>query len=131
MVLVFQPLNLEAYQKGIVLKCGGRMMPYILCQKLGCSGGCKLFYLFIYLCIYLFIYWFFETRSLCIVLAVLCPGTHSVDQAGLELRNRPASASQVLGLKACATNARLLFCCCCCCFLKMYLLFTSIGVLPD
>jgi hypothetical protein len=31
------------------------------------------------------------------------PGTHSVDQAGLELRNLPASASQVLGLKACTT----------------------------
>jgi hypothetical protein len=30
-----------------------------------------------------------------------CPGTHFVDQAGLELRNLPAS--QVLGLKACAT----------------------------
>jgi hypothetical protein len=30
-----------------------------------------------------------------------CPGTHFVDQAGLELRNMPASASQVLGLKAC------------------------------
>jgi hypothetical protein len=29
-----------------------------------------------------------------------CPGTHSVDQAGLKLRNSPASASQVLGLKA-------------------------------
>jgi hypothetical protein len=36
-----------------------------------------------------------------------CPGTHSVDQAGLELRNLPVSASQVLGLKACATTARL------------------------
>jgi hypothetical protein len=36
-----------------------------------------------------------------------CPGTHSVDQAGLELRNPPASAPQVLGLKACATTARL------------------------
>jgi hypothetical protein len=34
------------------------------------------------------------------------PGTHSVDQAGLELRNPPASASQVLGLKAGATTAR-------------------------
>jgi hypothetical protein len=31
-------------------------------------------------------------------------GTHSVDQAGLELRNPPASASQVLGLKAFATT---------------------------
>jgi hypothetical protein len=29
-----------------------------------------------------------------------CPGTQSVDQAGLELRNSPASASQVLGIKA-------------------------------
>jgi hypothetical protein len=29
-----------------------------------------------------------------------CPGTHSVDQAGLELRDLPASAFQVLGLKA-------------------------------
>jgi hypothetical protein len=29
-----------------------------------------------------------------------CSGSHFVDQAGLELRNLPASASQVLGLKA-------------------------------
>jgi hypothetical protein len=36
-----------------------------------------------------------------------CPGTHSVDQAGLELRNPPASASHVLGLKACSTTAQL------------------------
>jgi hypothetical protein len=35
-----------------------------------------------------------------------CPGTHSVGQAVLELRNPPASASQVLGLKACTTTAR-------------------------
>jgi hypothetical protein len=33
-----------------------------------------------------------------------CLGTHFVDQAGLELRNLPASASRVLGLKACATT---------------------------
>jgi len=32
-----------------------------------------------------------------------CPGTHFVEQVGLELRNPPASASQVLGLKAYAT----------------------------
>ena len=37
----------------------------------------------------------------------LCsPGTHSVGQAGLELRDPPASASRVLGLKA-APPARL------------------------
>ena len=33
-----------------------------------------------------------------------CPGTHSLDQAGLELRNPLASASQMLGLKVCATT---------------------------
>jgi hypothetical protein len=38
-----------------------------------------------------------------------CPGTYSVDQAGFELRNSPASASQVLGLKACTTTARLIY----------------------
>jgi hypothetical protein len=32
-----------------------------------------------------------------------CPGTHFVDQAGLELRNPPASASRMLGLKECDT----------------------------
>jgi hypothetical protein len=38
-----------------------------------------------------------------------CPGTHFVDQADLELRNPPASASSsgVLGLKACATTPGL------------------------
>jgi hypothetical protein len=38
-----------------------------------------------------------------------CPGTHFVDQAGLELRIPPASASQVLELKACATTAQPFF----------------------
>jgi hypothetical protein len=33
-----------------------------------------------------------------------CPGTHFIDQADLKLRNPPASASQVLELKACATT---------------------------
>jgi hypothetical protein len=37
-----------------------------------------------------------------------CPGTYFVDQAGLELRNLPASASQVLGLKACTTTGNTL-----------------------
>jgi hypothetical protein len=36
-----------------------------------------------------------------------CPGTHFVDQASFELRNPPASASQVLGLKACTTTPGL------------------------
>jgi hypothetical protein len=49
----------------------------------------------------LFFFSVFQDRvSLC---SPGCPGTHSVDQAGLKLKNLPASASQVLGLKACAT----------------------------
>ena len=35
-----------------------------------------------------------------------CPGTHPVDQADPELRNLPASASQVLELKAFTKTAR-------------------------
>jgi hypothetical protein len=50
---------------------------------------------------FFFFFWVFQDRvSLC---SSGCPGTHFVDQAGLELRNLPASASWVLGLKACAT----------------------------
>jgi hypothetical protein len=59
-----------------------------------------------------FLFFVFQDRvSLC---SPGCPGTHSVDQAVLELRNPCASASRVLGLKACATTARLLFLVCVC-----------------
>jgi hypothetical protein len=51
-----------------------------------------------------FLFLFFETGFLCVVLAVL---ELTLDEAGLELRNPTASASQVLGLKACATTAQL------------------------
>jgi hypothetical protein len=52
-----------------------------------------------------FVFLFFQDRvSLC---SLGCPGTYSVDQAGLKLRNPPASDSQVLGLKACATTTQL------------------------
>jgi hypothetical protein len=52
-------------------------------------------------CLFCFVFWLFRDRvSLC---SSGCPGTHFVDQAGLKLRNPPASASRVLGLKACAT----------------------------
>jgi hypothetical protein len=55
--------------------------------------------------LFFFPFFFFLDRvSLC---SPGCPGTHSIDQAGLELRDLPASAFQVLGLKACATTARL------------------------
>lgn len=36
-----------------------------------------------------------------------CPGAQSVNQAGLELRYPPVSASQILGLKVLATTPGL------------------------
>ena len=55
----------------------------------------------------LLLFLFFRDRvSLC---SPGYPETHFVDQAGLKLRNLPASASRVLGLKACATMPGLLF----------------------
>jgi hypothetical protein len=60
-------------------------------------------YVFIYLFIYLFVY-LFGFRDRVFLYSPGCPGTHSVDQAGLELRNPPASASRVLGLKAHTTT---------------------------
>jgi hypothetical protein len=56
---------------------------------------------FFLIIIYLFILVFRDRVSL---YSPGCLGTHSVDQAGLELRNPPASASLVLGLKACTTT---------------------------
>jgi hypothetical protein len=48
-----------------------------------------------------FCFFVFQDRvSLC---SPGCPGTHFIDQAGLELRNPSASTSQVLGLKVYAT----------------------------
>jgi hypothetical protein len=64
-------------------------------------------FLFVFLFVWLvgFGFVFFETGFLCIALAVL---ELFVDQAGLELRNPPASSSRVLGLKACAPCLALL-----------------------
>jgi hypothetical protein len=53
--------------------------------------------------LFFFFFFFLVFRDRVSLCSLGCPGTHSVDQAGLELRNSPASASQVLGLKACAT----------------------------
>jgi hypothetical protein len=49
---------------------------------------------------------FFETGFLCVALAIL--KLFLVDQAGLELRNLPASPFQVLGLKEWTTTAQLM-----------------------
>jgi hypothetical protein len=68
------------------------------CLFVFCLGGC----LFLEFCLFVFR----DRVSLC---NPGCPGTHFVDQAGLELRNLPASASasQVLGLKVCTTTPGL------------------------
>jgi hypothetical protein len=51
---------------------------------------------------------FFSFRDRVSLCSPGCPGTYFVDQAGLELRNPLASASGVLGLKACATTPGLI-----------------------
>jgi hypothetical protein len=50
----------------------------------------------------MFVCLFFVFRDRVSLYSLGCPGTHFVEHAGLELRHLPASASQVLGLKACA-----------------------------
>ena len=61
-----------------------------------------IFFFFSFFCLFvcLFVCLFQDRVSLYIP---GCPGTHSVDQAGLELSNPPAFLSRVLGLKECAT----------------------------
>jgi hypothetical protein len=61
------------------------------------SFSLSLFFLSFFVCLFVFQ----DRVSLC---SPGCPGTHFVDQAGLELRNPPVSASPVLGLKVCATT---------------------------
>ena len=57
--------------------------------------------LFFVVVVVLFVFFFQDRVSL---YSPGCPGTHFVDQAGL--KNLPASASRVLGLKVCATTAQ-------------------------
>jgi Na+/melibiose symporter-like transporter len=72
-------------------------------HEIGCFGFiCSVVCLFVCL---LFCFCFF--RNTVPLYSSGCPGTHFADQTDLELRNPPASASQVLGLKACATTAWL------------------------
>jgi hypothetical protein len=63
------------------------------------THSCLFLFCFVLFCFVLFC---FETGFLCVAPTV----SHSVDQAGLELRNPPASVSQVLGLKASTTTAQ-------------------------
>jgi hypothetical protein len=59
---------------------------------------------------WIFLFWFgFVFRDGVSLYSPGCPGTHFVDQAGLELRNLPASASRVLEFKGVCYHARLIF----------------------
>jgi hypothetical protein len=53
------------------------------------------------------VFWFFWDRVS--LYSPGCPGTHFVNQAGLELRNPPSSASGVLVLKVCTTTPSWFF----------------------
>ena len=68
-----------------------------------CLFGFCLFVCFLFFVLFWFGFW--DRVSL---YSSGCPRTHFVDQAGLELRNPPASASLVLGLKVCSTMPCLL-----------------------
>ena len=64
------------------------------------NGRLAFFFFLSFLLFCLFVCLFRDRVPLC---SLGCPGTHFVDQVGLELRDSLASASQVLGLKACTT----------------------------
>jgi hypothetical protein len=57
-----------------------------------------------FVCLFVLVFIVFVFRDKVSLYSPGCPRTHFVDQAGLKLRNLPASASQVLRLKACATT---------------------------
>jgi hypothetical protein len=77
------------------------VMSLLVGKALFTSKPCKSNFLFVWV-FSVCLFWFFRDRVS--LYSPGCPGTHSVDQAGLELRNSLASASQVLGLKACVTT---------------------------
>jgi hypothetical protein len=67
--------------------------------------GLSVFFFFFFFFFFLvFGFWFLEIGDRISLYSSHCPRTHSVDQTGLKLRNPPASASRVLGLKACTTT---------------------------
>ena len=84
----------------------GRIEDPVWASLSKCAISCLSFHhapaLVLFVCLFVCLFLVFRDRvSLC---SPGCPGTHFVDQAGLELRNLPAFASRLLGLKACATT---------------------------
>jgi hypothetical protein len=112
-----------ALQHKPLLFCSGNFFPVLIPSKLfptfsslNFSVSGFLFVCLLLLLLLLFFCFFFVLFCFCFcffrdrvfLCSPGCPGTHSVDQAGLELRDLPASASLVLGLKACATTTERL-----------------------
>jgi hypothetical protein len=86
-----------------ILRLSSQYSVYLhrVCRQ--CSSGLRLLTKGHLFCLFVCLFFVFRDRiSLC---SPGCPETHSVDQACLELRNPPASISQVLGSKACTTIA--------------------------
>ena len=90
-------------QSWLSLKHSFFMLSENTSQKISPQWCWSLFFCFVFLFFVLFCFFGFSRQGFSVALAVL-----ELTLAGLELRNLPASASQVLGLKACTTTAQLL-----------------------
>jgi hypothetical protein len=84
---------------------GKHLLSLLFCalQKDTCQYGCLAQHLSFF-----FFFFFLVFRDRVSLYSPGCPG-HFVDHAGLELRNPTASASQVLGFKACTITPGLVF----------------------
>jgi hypothetical protein len=106
----FNGADLKSYQKAVTYSQWAHLPRQVIiaspsiqrCLRPGSTLLLLFFFLFCFVW-FGFVLCFQDRVSLC---SPGWPGTHFVDQAGVKLRNPPASASQVLGLKACATTAR-------------------------
>ena len=101
----FGSINMSCFSLRSLILLGTKDTSLILFY----TCGNPIFFLFVLFCIVClfvcFAFLFFVFGDRVSLYSPGCPGTHSVDQAGLKLRNLPASASQVLRLKACAITA--------------------------
>ena len=94
----------QAWKGGLPLKpCDLSSVPRVLVKTNSTSSRAHTFFHLFVFVFCLFGFFFFRDRIS--LYSPGCPGTHFVDQAGLERRNPPAFASQVLGLQAYATTA--------------------------
>ena len=102
-----EPLRRQLYQAPVskLLLASTIVSGFGDCIWDGSPGGAVSGWPFLQSLLHFFCLLVFVFRDRVSLYSPSCPGTHSVDQAGLKLRNPPASASQVLGLKACATTA--------------------------